>query len=772
MGLSDMSNNGFDADAARYDRQNMLNPSEFPPGQGVAGDTGDIFSSATMPVGNNDMGDIFASNPTQGNGGGGDLFAPFNNVSQMPGGLNGMQPPMQQKDQADVFWDVSKKIGKEFLGIIKDVSQSFKKLTPRFWNAYGYKVMLVGGVCVVIGFVGRLFGWEDGLKVCAGGCLSAACGVILLLFNAEAAKRCDGMYIDSAEEVGSTKSDENFNMPSLGDIGSNSMDMSTSVSFGGESVNTSDGDTDYDKWSEDWDDDFSGMTESPVQVQAMSPEEALDSMPDIQRGMYTRQYLYDMFTKVLESIKPDFASVKEYDEDSDIFLEWDDILRKVASVLGAKEDNTLYLKRLEETIFTIRLTINRVKGLKPEMIADEIANVYAFRAYTDDEERSKVSAKTDVVLDDCIITVFTGENHLISLKDMYQSCSDKVLNNKNLMPVVLGVDEKGQVSFIDMLNVESMIVAGMPRSGKSWLIQAILAQMCAYLSPNDINFYILDAKGDTSDFRSFTVPHVKKFACKFTSDTGMVVNPEYPGVLETLREVVNIEAPRRKRIIGNANCVNINDFRKKYPDVKLPYLYIVIDEMVTLSKMEKEQEKEYQSYLDMIVTQFPNLGIRGLFIPHEIKNQVISKTAYDSVKARVSVNGSAEHIEASTGTKAKDFPFKLRNKGDMAVRIDTLSARTKFVHGVALSDSNEKNADLMSYLRRMWIKLEPDCASNPVVQSAELKSGNDRALEGFDLDRSDDTDLGLFRDADAHGVSGFSDASLLPDDENLDDIFG
>ena len=219
-------------------------------------------------------------------------------------------------------------------------------------------------------------------------------------------------------------------------------------------------------------------------------------------------------------------------------------------------------------------------------------------------------------------------------------------------------------------------------------------------------------------------------------------------------------------ILGGNGFVNISDFRDKFPDISLPYLYIVVDEMVTLSKMEKEDEIEYQSYLDMIVTQFPNLGIRGIFIPHEVKNQIISKTAYDSIKARISVKGSPAHIEASTGTKERAFRYKLSNVGDMAVNVDEISSKTVFVHGVALTSSNDKNNEIFDYLRRCWSRLEPDETQGSVAEKAEVAQFHQELIDSANSD--DEIDIfnenegavessEVFTNPNGHDLSGMAD---------------
>lgn len=757
-GISDMNMSGFDASEAKYDRLNKTQSPEFAPGQGGDDDDifGDIFNSSFDNAGGNMQsggGDFGFNQPMGGN--------PFG--SPFGVGTFGQQPQQNQtpeKSSEDKFFDALGKACKGIWEYTKGIGNSFSGLNSLFYCKWGYKVVMSSMAVIVIGVIGRIIGWKSGISFALGGCLSGAVGGFTWLFTLDSAKTCTSKYKDAPQEPSTPQTDmpTGFNSEPTFDFGDNN-------SSGDDDFDFDDDDFDFD---DDEDDDlFSFNDASPVvpvtpEPQVMTVDEALESFVPIDKGMYTRQYLYDTFIKVLRHTETDFTKTTSYPESSNEFNFFYKLLQDAAEVTGLKEEELPDLISLDETLFTIRMTITRTAKLKPDLIAEELAKAYAYNVYEDDEEkRNGVFAKADTVLKNCIITIFTGKSHMISLLDMYSECKDFVLNNKNLIPVVLGVNEKGKVITADFKKIESIIVAGMPRSGKTWLVQAIITQMCALLSPKDINFYILDPKAGTSDYMRFYLPHVKVFASKYRDANGNTVNKEYADILGTLRHIVNVEAPRRKKLISEGGCVNINDYRDKHPDVVLPYIIIIIDEMVTLSSMEKEECKEYMTYLDNIVTQFPNLGIRGMFIPHEVKNQIISKTAYDSVKARISVKGSPEHIESSTGTKPRSFPYRLVNTGDMAVNIDIISASTIFLHGVVLSDSNAYNMEIFDYLRRIWSKLEPDevigshaaavseTSSNITNKNQPLQigklgsSGSDDSIDGLSIDDLDD-DFDLF----------------------------
>jgi S-DNA-T family DNA segregation ATPase FtsK/SpoIIIE len=110
--------------------------------------------------------------------------------------------------------------------------------------------------------------------------------------------------------------------------------------------------------------------------------------------------------------------------------------------------------------------------------------------------------------------------------------------------------------------------------------------------------------------------------------------------------------------------------------------------------------------LTVLVSQLPALGIRIFMIPHVIKNDIIAKTTTDLIQCRISVMGSPDHIESTTGTKPREFNIRLSNVGDMAVKIPTVQAHTFFSHGAAITDSNVENNNFFDYLTKLWNKLD------------------------------------------------------------------
>lgn len=751
MGVGDMNNYGFDADASRYDRANRTQQAPFAPGQDQVfqSNTQNIFANSTIPNNQTAIGDIFSAAPAAGNFG----AMPGAMPGVAPGGAspNSMTPGMgmpgqgQQKSQEDQLIECAVKFGKATFSFFKDTVTSFSQLTPLWWYKYFYKVTTSGVVVAAIGLVGRLFGILSNFDLVIAGCMSSGVGVVAWAFLFDSKSSVKTLYKDgtnggvSEQAVPPTPpvSEPVQSNPFDGDMGFSNpqpaFDDTVSMEWDSDSEEGSDWGEDEDDPYGFGDDDWSDTPTETAQP-AMSTEEALSSLPDIPRGMYERKYLYDMFTKKLPFMQKDFAKMRVIEEDSDDFLLWGDRLIEAATCAGCKEDYLPELLKLEENIFTIIVTCSRPQNMKVDNVAKELVGIFSYNEDTG-QRNGNIFAKADVIGQKCKITIFNGKPAMISLRDMLQQEENFFLDTDNYMPVALGVDLLANVITVDMKKLESIIITGMPRSGKSWFVQAILTQMCAFVPPTELNILICDPKEGVSDFRGFCLPHVKKFV---TGDDNIVA---------ALRDLVKREAPRRNKLIGDAGFVNIWEFKEANPNVKIPIVYVLVDEVVTLaSRMEKSVNNEFRMLLRELISQLPALGIRAFLIPHVLNDEIIEKKTSDLVPCKVSVCGDADHIEKATGSKPRDFPYKLVNKGDMAVKLLGFQ-NTIYVHGPALNKTNKENNETFNYLRLVWTKLEPDEVAGSIAEeAAEVKDLETIAsqLSADSISSSDDEDFDLF----------------------------
>lgn len=453
-----------------------------------------------------------------------------------------------------------------------------------------------------------------------------------------------------------------------------------------------------DSW--DWN-DLIPDEEPAKEVDYDSLESDLESL-NMQKGTQTRQFIYETLTKGLPSISPKFADMRNLRKGNAEWAIWAELIRDAAKQVGTRDDLLPDLEDASENPFMFNLTINRTPRMKTQAIADEVAKTYK---YDDDGnlEYPNAYATSAESGSRAFISVYKGAKiGMISLADMYASSPDAqkfVRDPKNEMPVVIGTTGEGKVKYVDLLKAPAIVVSGEPRSGKSWIVKLILNQMCAYMSPNDLHLYIGDPKNQISEYASYDLPHVRRK--EYTVDS----------VIDMLRHLVNTEAPRRKNIMQQYGYVNVLEFRRDHPEVAFPFLYVVLDEMMSLANaMGKEDAREYRELIERFVSEFPALGMRAIFIPHRVKNDVIPKSVSELISVRITAKSASDASAAENLglNSAREFPYKLANAGDVAVRIADINDGTPtYLRAAVLAPDTKGMERLESYIARYWDKLDP-----------------------------------------------------------------
>ena len=465
-----------------------------------------------------------------------------------------------------------------------------------------------------------------------------------------------------------------------------------------------------DGW--DWNDLI--PDEEPVEdVDYDSLESDLERL-NMQKGTQTRQFIYETLTKGLPSISPKFADMRNLREGSKEWAIWAELIRDAAKQVGTREDLLPDLKDASENPFMFKLTISRTPRMKTQAIADEVVNIYKY----DDNgnlEYPNAYATSAESGSRAFISIYKGAKiDMISLADMYAASPDTqkfVRNPKTEMPVVIGTTGDGSVKAVDLIKAPAIVVSGEPRSGKSWIVKLILNQMCAYMSPNDLHLYIGDPKNQISEYANYNLPHVRRK--EYTVDS----------VIDMLRYLVNTEAPRRKNIMQQYGYVNVLEFRRDHPEVTFPFLYVVLDEMMSLANaMGKEDAREYRELIERFVSEFPALGMRAIFIPHRVKNDVIPKSVSELISVRITAKSASDASAAENLglNSASEFPYKLSNAGDVAVRIaDINDGAPTYLRAAVLAPDTKGMERLESYIGHYWDKLDPVNEEEPEPPAPE-----------------------------------------------------
>lgn len=735
--MRNMGNLASDVDLLRKEREARMNPPEFEIGQGeddgwnfFDDDNGGMSMDESAFGGSSQgFGDSFG-------GMGGDLGSLGGSVQGGFSNTNSHSPQSLTATE-DKIIDGAVMVGKHAFNGSKElfngIHDGIKGNNAFYWTVYGKKVMVVGVVISISGVILSLMGLVSnisrGLDVLIGGLMSLAVGVLIFSLNCDKARELGGMEKkESTEPV--IYEEEEFSDDIFSDIDDDLYEEEYS-GWGSDDEEDifNDEDEEFDPWSSIDEDDYVESVDEVISSEPVDIDEAIESIREIPAHTQTRQYLFEEYSRVLPVINPAFARLKSISENSDSFIIFDKVLIDASIQVGTNQDKLPQLLELRENQFIIQLKATRPSGLKEEAIANEIANIYSRDEYGAVIHEG-VYATTSSVGSSYIINIFKGEDSIISLADTYKEVSDFVLDPNIKKPVVMGVNELGKVWYFDAEKVFSYIISGKPRSGKSWSVVSLVLQLCMYSSPREVQFEVFDVKGTSSDFYSMNehLPHFKKF--------------ESVGkrILQRLRHITTVEADRRKKILNEHDVIAIADLKNKGVDVEMPYLYVLIDEIVGLiGTFTKDEHAEFKDLMNVLITQMPNLGIRLILVPHRVTNDIVPKTTYTNVGCIACVRTDSKEIASTLDITKKDFPYDLTNSGDMALKTGEVNkGKTVFCHGVAVTSSNESNVGIYKFVGSLWGKLEPEEEKEQVLNlKKESYKGHD--LVGVD---SFDTEFG------------------------------
>ena len=684
--MRNMGNSVGNVDDLRKEREARKNPPEYDIGQDD--DSWDFFDNDSQAMDNSSFGGVNDS-------GLGDSF-----------GMGGMQNTVQNSpttSSEDKFFDALVGFGKFIYSKSKElytgISEGFKNADAFFWSVYGKKVMYTGlwvsAGGAVLGTFGLFTGLENGFWVMMGGLITTSVGLLIFSLNCDKASNLPRKVSEPVVDINNTDtgySDEEIVFDDCEE---------EEDAFSGWGRDDECEEDEYDPWANMGDssnDSYEEEGENCTIPEEVDIDEAINSIREIPAHTQTRQYLFEEYSKVLPLANSDFSKLKQISENSDNFIIFDEILRNASIQVGTHEDKIPELLELRENQFIIQIVATRPSGLKEEDIANEISNIYS-RDEFGGIVHEGVYATTSSVGSKYIINIFKGENSLITLGDTYKEVSDFILNPNVKKPIVLGVNELGKVWKFDAENVFSYIFSGKPRTGKSWSVISLVTQLAMYSPPSEVTFEAFDVKDTSSDFYSLKgyLPHFKRFEG----------NPQ--NILKRLRYLTTTEANRRAKILEENNVLNIADLKKKGADVELPYVYVIIDEIVGLkNKISKDENNEFKDLVNTLVTQMPNLGFRVILVPHRVTNEVISKTTYTLIGCVACVKSDFKEINTTLEVSRKDFPYSLPNLGDMALKTSEINkGNAVFCHGSALTSDNDKNKDIYRFVGTLWNTLEP-----------------------------------------------------------------
>jgi len=155
----------------------------------------------------------------------------------------------------------------------------------------------------------------------------------------------------------------------------------------------------------------------------------------------------------------------------------------------------------------------------------------------------------------------------------------------------IGARGEGELVYLDLhekAHGPHGLIAGTTGSGKSELIQSLIASLSLYFDPNEVAFLLIDYKGGGMANLLKDLPHV----------LGIITNLDGN---QSMRALISVRAElkRRQEFFLKHEVNHINQYQKKFEngdaDLAIPHLFIISDEFAELKAEQPEFMKELVS---------------------------------------------------------------------------------------------------------------------------------------------------------------------------------
>jgi S-DNA-T family DNA segregation ATPase FtsK/SpoIIIE len=213
------------------------------------------------------------------------------------------------------------------------------------------------------------------------------------------------------------------------------------------------------------------------------------------------------------------------------------------------------------------------------------------------------------------------------------------------VPLSLGVDALGNAFREDLATLPHLLIAGSTGGGKTVLLRSLIASLCYWRSPSDVQLVLSDTK--QVEFGTFDGdPHLWRLRTKSPIQT-----------CEYMDDLIR-ETERRLKVLEVARVQNVSEYNTMF-ERRLPYLVLVIDELADFmgKSAVKGITKLAESKLQLIVQRARAAGVHVIAATQRPSVDVVTGIIKSNFSARLTFrlpsevdsrtiigHGGAEHL--------------------------------------------------------------------------------------------------------------------------------
>lgn len=304
------------------------------------------------------------------------------------------------------------------------------------------------------------------------------------------------------------------------------------------------------------------------------------------------------------------------------------------------------------------------------------------------------------------IEIPNSKSSAVPLRDVLDS--DEFRNGKGHILVALGKDIAGKPVVTDLSKMPHLLIAGSTGSGKSVCINSIITSIIYHSRPDEVKLMLIDPKVvELSVYNG--IPHLR---------TEVITNmKKAEGALNWA--VKEMEA--RYQLLANARVRNIEGYNKLFPDQKLPYILIIVDEFADLMNVAA---KDVEVLIQRLTQKARAAGIHLILATQRPSANVITGVIKSNIPSRI-----AFMVESSLNSRIildENGAESLLGKGDMLFKEG--GALTVRVQGAFISD--EEVESVVEYVKDECLKQEKlPVKYEPIDLSVPEKDSTSEATE-------------------------------------------
>ena len=200
---------------------------------------------------------------------------------------------------------------------------------------------------------------------------------------------------------------------------------------------------------------------------------------------------------------------------------------------------------------------------------------------------------------------------------------------QNFLHIPIGKAGKDTVyfDFGVKAGVYSAFIAGMTGTGKSNLLNLIITQIAQNYTAKEIELYLMDYNEGGLEFIKYKEhPNCKKLFLN--------LRDQQPA-LEMLKEFVDIMSSRAE-LFNKFEVSNIEQYNQKYPQEKIPYKILIIDEVQDMFSGEWKEQEYFNSLLKQIAKKGRKYGLHFILATQSLDGINIDKSIIGQIGATIS----------------------------------------------------------------------------------------------------------------------------------------